>query len=189
MVTQHTPVTADHVINMFYYCTGVYWPVQSFPEWGRIASHLGPVTYPAEGVRAILSKGTYSIVMLNVVMNSVCVCTCVCVYVCTCVCMCVWCACGVHVCVVYVCVCVWCTCACVCGVRVCGVRVCACVDLFMCVCVGLCVCVCLSVCWCVCVGVCVCLCLCVCTLQLYHCNDERSHNKFVCLFCRIWRWR
>ena len=45
------------MINMFYYHAGVYWPVQSFPEWGRIASHLGPVTFPAEGVRAIIGKG------------------------------------------------------------------------------------------------------------------------------------
>ena len=76
MLSQYTPVTGDHMINMFYYCTGVYWPIQSFPEWGRIGSHLGPVTYPAEGVRAILSKG---IVMLNVIMNNVCACV-ACVY-------------------------------------------------------------------------------------------------------------
>ena len=66
LLSQHAPVTGDHMVNMLcYYCTGVYWPIQSFPEWGRIISHLGPVTYPAEGVRAVLGKGTYSIVMLD----------------------------------------------------------------------------------------------------------------------------
>ena len=40
---------------------GIYWPVQSFDKWARIVTHLGPVTYPAESTRAIITKGVYCV--------------------------------------------------------------------------------------------------------------------------------
>lgn len=42
-----------------YHCIGILWPVESLDKWLNTISHLTPVTYPNEAMRAILMKGIY----------------------------------------------------------------------------------------------------------------------------------
>ena len=45
------------VIIPLWLISGILWPNESLTPMGRVLSHLGPLTYPIDALRSVLSKG------------------------------------------------------------------------------------------------------------------------------------